>query len=715
MDRQQKHVDSDNVMSEKKHWWEEEPLRIFEICSILEKPDRLDPATEAGKKASHHANAEHLHVIVMTEGVDDRRFYFKTNAGIVEQPDFLANYLPEARKRGVRVIVYFNVHWYAVEFGNRHPDWRQIREDGSPINNVYATGTSFCVNSPYRDWCFQILRDLCAYPIDGIFYDGPIFFSNTCYCQACQQKFQAQYGVTLPPKSQRTHQDFPKLLEFQTQSLVNFLHDSRRIIKTINPEVLFYMNGAGRDANWPTGRMNRELITEQDLLGTEGGFLYGDLRQTPVWKPGCNAKLAETQAQGKPTVMFNCAGHKRWNFYLLPKTEISLLYADTIANGANVWFAVFPDDIGQPELSAIAEMNAFVRDHSQYYVGTRSAAKVALVWSDVTANFYEGSHVSRSDFTAEIKGGRVGNVDAEFSGFYDTLLRHHIPFDVIDDVSLEREDLSRYELLILPNVACMSQTTASQLRQYVTASGNIVATFETSLYDAHGKQLDDFQLGDLFGVQSHKQILGPREWDYLVKLKNHPALHAITQRWIPSPRYGHAVKATQGEPLLALTEGLKGCYDHVPISSDDAALVQKQVGAGRVIFAPSDLGSCVDEFHFREHLGLIGNLVNWLSPPRLQIEGAPASVEVTLRTQPGRWLIHFVNFTGEMLRPIERVLPVRELKISLRNTGKVKSVKALRCRQELPFQQDDLSVSFLLPQLLEYEVIVVDAAENEKS
>ncbi len=697
--------------AETSHWWETEPLRIFEICSAWEKIGELDPSAEAEKRAAHHANVEHLHCINMAGGMDDQRLYFKTKAGTMPS-DYLARYLPEAHKRGIRVIVYFNVHWYSLEFGRRHPDWLQIREDGTPLDTVYGTAMSCCVNSPYREWCFQVLRDLCAYPIDGIFFDGPIFFGNTCYCQACQRKFQSQHGTVLPPKSRREHPDFAKLVEFQAQSLVDFLHDSRHVIKAINPGIAFYMNGAGREPSWPTGRMNRRLVAEQDILGSEGGFLYGDLRQTPVWKPGCKAKLMETQARGKPTVIFDCAGHKRWNFYLLPKTEIMLMYADTIANGANVWFAVFPNDPGQPELSAIAEMNAFVKKHGEYFIHTRSAAKVALAWSDATANFYEASDVQRTDFTAEQRGGRAGNVDSEFSGFYDALIRQHVPFDVIDDVSLEQEALSRYELLILPNVACMSSTTAARVREYVKAGGNLIATFETSLYDERGRQLDDFQLADLFGAQSRNQVLGPREFDYMVKLQDHAALEGITPRWIPSPRYAIAVKATRGGALLALTEELKGCYDHMPVTSQDPALLQNQAGAGRVIFAPNDLGSSVNEFHFREHLRLIQNLVRSLSSPRITITGAPSSVELTLRTQPGRWLIHLVNFTGEMMRPMERVLPVQHLKISLRDMGGVKKVSALRCNQELAFEHDGDCVSFTLPQLLEYELIIVER-END--
>ena len=122
----------------------------------------------------------------------------------------------------------------------------------------------------------------------------------------------------MPPKDERTGKRFQQLLEFQADSLAEFLHDTRTILKSENPEIALYMNGGVRGANWATGRLNRVLIKEQDLLGSEGGFLGGDLTNIPLWKPGLTARLLETQAGDKPRVIFSAASHKPWTFSLLP-------------------------------------------------------------------------------------------------------------------------------------------------------------------------------------------------------------------------------------------------------------------------------------------------------------------------------------------------------------------------------------------------------------
>jgi hypothetical protein len=45
--------------------------------------------------------------------------------------------------------------------------------------------------------------------------------------------------------------------------------------------------------------------------------------------------------------------------------------------------------------------------------------------------------------------GKPGDHDAEFSGLADAIVSAGTPFDVIDDVSLERENLERYAALFL--------------------------------------------------------------------------------------------------------------------------------------------------------------------------------------------------------------------------------------------------------------------------
>ena len=124
----------------------------------------------------------------MPAGLDDRGFFFKSKLAAASHVDYLGPYLAEAKKHGIRTFIYFNVHYYDMRFALEHPDWREIRQNGKPLEGVYDTGASFCVNTPWREWVFQVVKDLAAYPIDGIFYDGPDLSSGHLLLQILQGK-----------------------------------------------------------------------------------------------------------------------------------------------------------------------------------------------------------------------------------------------------------------------------------------------------------------------------------------------------------------------------------------------------------------------------------------------------------------------------------------------------------------------------------------------
>ena len=74
-------------------------------------------------------------------------------------------------------------------------------------------------------------------------------------------------------------------------------------------------------------------------MGAEGGFIGGDLNTVSLWKPSMSAKLLETQAGGKPTVIFIAGKHCGWDLCCLTPEETRLLYAQTIASTLTSFFA----------------------------------------------------------------------------------------------------------------------------------------------------------------------------------------------------------------------------------------------------------------------------------------------------------------------------------------------------------------------------------------
>ena len=505
--------------------------------------------------------------------------------------------------------------------------------------------------------------------------------------------------------SKRDDPDWTNLLTFQSDSIAIFLRDTNRIIKDINPQILLYMNGNTLAPSWPTGRENRKIIRETDILGAEGGFLYGEMAE-PVYKPGATAKLLETQAEGKPTVVFDAAKQGPWTYSSLPPGELSILYSQTITHQGNVWLAVCSTSpqSHQKEMDVIRKYNIFIRDNPDPFHKTESLAKIALLWPQRTGNYYSGSSVPLTDFTKEIKTARAGNLSEEFYGFYDGLSRGHFPFDVIDEEAL-KNDLKNYELLIMPNAACITQEESDKIREFVIRGGNIISTFETSRYDGNGKFREMLLLSDLFGIENTGDIFGPLNWDYIaLSEKTHISFRGISDINIYAPAYGIKIKPKSAAPV-SFCKPLPGSYAASPLISEFPFIVENKYGKGKSFYLAGTFGGSLYKFRFPEYYRILSNLVNASCDPLVRMENSPSSVEVNLRKKGDSLFLYLINFTSEMRRPIQRIIPVSGLGIELRVKENIKNVKALWSARDLEFTKKDDVISFTLPEIQEYEVI----------
>lgn len=685
------------------NWWEKIPLRIIEITNAFDiKSPSLEDQIKIIKKLG--GNVVHFHCMELTRkeddsGLDDYGFYFETRHLKKKNPDILNNFIKLAHKNNIKVIVYFNVHWYKREFAKR-TGWGQIREDGSLIDDVYSTGSSLCINSPYRNWVFEMVEDLCKYEIDGIFYDGPVFFSNTCYCESCKKLFKEKYGQEIPKKSDFENPLWKKLIEFQVESLGRFLKETDEIIKSKSSEILFYMNGNSNWPFWPTGRDNREIIKYTDILGAEGGFIYYDLNLTPIYKPGITAKLLKSQSNGKPVVVFDCAGHKPWSWYLLPDKEVKILMYETISNGGNVWMGIFPEDIKEKNvIKGISEINKKIEENENIFLKTEPISNVALLYSFNSSNFYKGSTVPLTDFTKEMKRGNIGDIYEEFCGFYEIFVRNKVQFDIIDEENLN--NLSKYDILVLPNVSCLSKENIESIKKFVKDGRTLISTFETSLYDENGKILENFSLSEVFGVDFGGKIFGPNNWDYIFPIEKSEFIRSITKKYLPSTEYGIKTENKNGNVFIYFYEKLKGCYDGVPSISNIPFAVLNKYGKGNSIYIGGTFGSTYYKFRFPEYKILIKNIIEKFSKKLINIE--EEWVEVILREKNDEIFIHLINLTTGLKRPITYIKEIENLRIDL--FFDFKSAKTIFSKEEIKIGKNKNYYSIILPILKEYEIV----------
>ena len=699
-------------------WWLTEPLSIIELSDAFHVAargaDGFDPAASVARMVELNATAAHVFPLGCHLDGDTLLFAHRSPGDPPAVFDYLGDWLAHARPAGLRTVVYFNVHSVKARYAQMHPDWQQRRADGSAKDDVYGIESAFCVNSPWRDWVFDRLRELCAYPIDGIFFDGPVIFSDCCYCQACREGFRRRFDADPPPKTDRAHADFPRLVDFQADSMAAFLADSRRVIKDANPDLLFYMNSNPISPGWATGRDNRRLARHQDILASEGGFFYGDLlANEPLWKVGLNARMlaAEASQASVPTLVFDCIGHKSWTYFMLPAAEVRLMWAASVAHGAGTWMATMADSMNEPGVDAVGDLYALARRHRADLFDTRSLAEIAVMASKATMNYYAGADVPLTDFTAAARGSRAGNFLDELNGWVRALWSTQTPFDVIDDQSVEGEDLSRYRMIVLPNAACLSARACEALDAFVRAGGALVGSFETAVYDEFGRRREQPGLAETFGAApTAPQADGPRQWDYLFRHDGGAWTGGIAATYIPSPAYALAVRTLgSAEATLTFSEPLADRYAGLAVDSGRPAMVVSRRGEGTAVYFACDIGCAIKTWRLNEHVQLVRNLVDRLAPSPVRVDGASPALEAVLRqSRDGRdVLVHLINATGGMTRPIRRVVALRDLQVHVRLPAPAASACTLRRPGPIDLRADGDWTTFRLPALEEFEIVKI--------
>src|SRR5690606_6332199 len=118
-------------------------------------------------------------------------------------------------------------------------------------------------------------------------------------------------------------------------------------------------------------------------------------------------------------------------------------------------------------------------------------------------------------------------------------------------------------------------------------------------------------------------------------------------------------------------------------------------------------GGSLNRFHFPEYYMVLLNMVSQLSNQILRTENIPSSVEVNLRKKGNSVFLYLINFTSEMRRPIQRIIPVYDLKLELATNRTVKGIRALWTGKDMEFVNNGTSVSFNIPSVENYEVLEI--------
>ena len=718
----------------KKEWWKK-PVRMMrhDFISGYDELTRIDLEKLAReKKKKWHINCEW---IVGTPGASPGRGFqttfeakgFERVPGF-EKFDLLRNYLPYAHKYGIHLLTYLNLHWFSYEFAKKHPGWEQITSSGKPYGELYplyGNGTTFCVNSPWREWAFSLIEEAMKTGIDGIFMDGPVIFPDCCYCPYCQEKFYSIYHEKIPYEDWQNPL-WRKFLLFREESMALFLKDAQERVKKINPEGVIFLNAGGwYPGSWRVARNIQKLSPYQNFNGAEAFFhLYSG--EHYLFESSIMAKYL--RAEGKPAVVFTHHAQGVWHYIPLAPREIEIALLQTIANKANPWIAIFESKYSHDieSFERAQKIFAFQEKNEKYYTETESISDIAILFSFQTSSFHISSLSSlykdlgtgiEKDLIID-KGSGKKIIDwkkrkqiceelltLSYKGFYSILTRNHFLFDIILDGSLTEEKLKKYKVLILPDACLLSDEQLKIIKSFVFEGGNVIASFEAGFYDEEGKEKKK-RIFELFGIKKIDGLFPPIKGENYFKADKNIFGFQKNQLIERSPYAFKIIPENKVKTFFTFLNPIPRVYLPLKGESKYPAILINKFGKGNVIYFPFNFGSFYGEYKPENYEKILRESIKYLIKPAL-ITNAPPTLEIEVYRKSYSTIFHFVNLTGDMQRPITTIIPVKDIEVEFSHTNPVKKVFALKEKKKIPFSFEEGKLKFKLS-VDNYEVVVCE-------
>ncbi|MDO9541839.1 MAG: hypothetical protein Q7J98_05900, partial [Kiritimatiellia bacterium] len=161
--------------------------------------------------------------------------------------------------------------------------------------------------------------------------------------------------------------------------------------------------------------------------------------------------------------------------------------------------------------------------------------------------------------------------------------------------------------------------------------------------------------------------------------------------------------------LAKFNEPIGLSYQKLAGISKYPAILSAKRGKGQVVYICAPLFETYKKFSLNDHLQLIDDLVRiaYGGGAKLLVEtNAPGSLAIEARKNERGLMLHLVNVTGDMKRPMGDIISLRDIKISVRT--KCKKVTALYAGEKIGFQKQADRVEFVVPKIGEYEIVVLE-------
>lgn len=361
--------------------------------------------------------------------------------------DSLATIIDACHAAGIKVIARTDFSKIRRPVYEKHPEWAYISPKGGIVD--YNGDVHACVNGGYQqDYAFRIIEEvLTKLPFDGIFFnmggyvveDYSYVYHGICQCDACRKRFRDMFCLPLPKEENPDDPVFRKYVVFKERTLAAFDEKVTSFIRGIRPDICI-----DHAKKLGAGFMRQESNTALKRPLPHWQFSASDnTRRVVTSYPGVVSSNTTVDFIDFPI-----------RHVAVSPAQQELRLAQNLANGGALDYYIIGRLDNHADRSGFEPVKSMFRHHKKHeelYRDSVSAARIVLL-------------------------ADAGKNQDEYRGWFRFLAENHFPFDTLYLSKADRENLSRYALVILPGLEVVDDSAAGILDGYVAAGGNLVVS-----------------------------------------------------------------------------------------------------------------------------------------------------------------------------------------------------------------------------------------------
>ncbi len=592
--------------------------------------------------------------------------------------NLLGEQIEACREIGVRCPIYISAgfdEWMALN----HPEWLVIGKNGAGKDPLQAGWNFLRFNSPYLDYlCAQIEEVVNLWPDnDGLFLD--IIAPRLDYSRASLLEMRR---LGLDPAQDAD------VTTFSQQVLLEYYRRTNAAARSVRAETHVFHNGG----HIPIGAQEFNFFNshfELESLPT-GGWGYDHF---PL-----SARYAITQ----PREFLGMTGkfHGTWGEFGGFKRPAALRYecAAMLANGSKC-------SIGD-QLHPSGEMNL---DTYALIGAAYAEVQAKEAWAKEVSPVVQVAIVSAESHQNEWRGLDASRVNDE--GAARMLLELHIPFVILD----EHASWDEYEVVILPDGFELSPAKLERAQKFLKAGGRIIAAGSALLN----------QSKDAFALNPGATLSGrsPSDPDYLVANELSQEVPVKSAIVIEGGAYDIKVESAQvlaerRVPYFNRTWEHFCSHQHAPDSPEIVG--PAAIFGNNIVYFAHNLFSQYRSVAQPLYRDFFRAALKLCFPGGLPVQtNLPSVARFNLleQKQEKRFIAHLlyapISFramkmtwgTPQPLELIEELLPLQNIRVTLKIKQTIKKVMLAPESTELEFTQTGDELSFTVSEFTGHQMV----------